>query len=130
MDLPVKERFERMRVCVVVPTYNNARTLRVLLTDLLSYTDKVIVVNDGSNDGTDKILSEFPNLHLMSYKKNKGKGWALRSGFEKARAMGFHYAITIDSDGQHFPEDLPLFLDELERNPGCLIIGKRNMAQD
>ena len=129
MNLQTKARFEQLRVCVIVPTYNNARTLAGLLSDLLSYTDQVMVVNDGSTDETEDILSHFPSLRRVSYKKNVGKGWALRLGFEKAVELGFHYAITIDSDGQHFPEDLPRFLDEIEKNAPCLIIGKRNMEQ-
>ncbi|HEV8512351.1 MAG TPA: DUF2062 domain-containing protein [Cyclobacteriaceae bacterium] len=128
MDL-LKERFKKSRTCVIVPTYNNGQTLGNLLNDLTFYTDQILVVNDGSTDSTSKILEGFPELHKVSYEKNKGKGWALRCGFKKANELGFQHAITIDSDGQHFAEDLPKFLDELEKNPGCLIIGKRNMDQ-
>lgn len=129
MDLLTQERFRKSRTCVIVPTYNNGQTLGSLLNDLTFYTDQVLVINDGSTDDTSKILEGFTALHKVSYKKNKGKGWALRCGFKRASELGFQYAITIDSDGQHFAEDLPKFLDELEKNPGCLIIGKRNMDQ-
>ncbi len=129
MNLAISERFKHLRTCVIVPTYNNEKTLGNLLQDLLSYTDQIIVVNDGSTDSTSKILARFQSLHQISYEKNVGKGWALRCGFKKALELGFQYAITIDSDGQHFAEDLPKFLDEVEKNLDCLIIGKRNMAQ-
>ena len=123
------QRFKELRVAVLVPTYNNARTLRRLLTEIKHYTDQIIVVNDGSTDDTQSILNECELEHIVTYKNNVGKGWALRCGFKKAIELGYQYVITIDSDGQHFPEDLLLFLDEVEKKPGCLIIGKRNMEQ-
>jgi glycosyltransferase involved in cell wall biosynthesis len=129
MSLTNHQRFQQLRVAVLVPTYNNARTLGPLLQDIQQYTDQIIIVNDGSTDDTSKILSQSGIEHVIDYETNVGKGWALRCGFKKAIELGFEYVITIDSDGQHFPEDLPKFLDTLERNPGCLIIGKRNMEQ-
>ncbi len=114
---------------ILVPTYNNAATLAGLLHELLSYTDRIIVVNDGSTDDTSKILTGFPKLHIVSIKKNRGKGMALRRGFEEARLLGYDQLISIDSDGQHFPDDLPSFLDCHKENPAALIIGARNMDQ-
>ena len=125
----IQERFKQLKVCVLVPTYNNEGTLENVLTDILHYTDQVIVVNDGSTDRTGEILKTFPQLHPISYSRNKGKGWALRRGFKKALERGFDYVISIDSDGQHFAEDLPKFLIKLEQSPNCLIIGARNMGQ-
>jgi glycosyltransferase involved in cell wall biosynthesis len=130
IPLTTHERFEQLRTCVIVPTYNNEKTLDKLLQEVMSYTDQIIVVNDGSTDSTSEILAQFQSLHQINYEKNVGKGWALRCGFKKALELGFQYAITIDSDGQHFAEDLPKFLDEAEKNPDCLIIGKRNMEQE
>ncbi|MFH1160406.1 MAG: DUF2062 domain-containing protein, partial [bacterium] len=62
--------------------------------------------------------------------KNSGKGYALRQGFHFAIQQGYRYAITIDSDGQHFPEDIPKFIEGIEQEPDALIIGARNMAQE
>jgi glycosyltransferase involved in cell wall biosynthesis len=87
------------------------------------------VVNDGSTDNTLEILAQFPQIKLHSYPKNQGKGWALRQGFEFARSMGYHYAITLDSDGQHFADDLPTMLDALQNNRHASVIGARNMNQ-
>jgi len=123
------ERFRRLKTCVLIPTYNNGGTLRGVLDSVLEYTDQVIVVNDGATDNTIEILAAYPQLHLVSYAKNIGKGWALRQGFKKAFECGFDYAITIDSDGQHFAEDLSKFLDKLEEEPGSLTVGARNMEQ-
>jgi glycosyltransferase involved in cell wall biosynthesis len=129
MNLSSQQRFKELRVAVLVPTYNNAKTLGALLAEIKTYTDQIIVVNDGATDETQNILNESGVLHVVSYSPNVGKGWALRCGFKKAVELGYQHVITIDSDGQHFPEDLPKFLDELEKKPDCLVIGKRNMEQ-
>ena len=121
--------FVEKKVCVLVPTYNNEQTLEKVLYDVLLYTDAVIVVNDGSTDSTPGILSKFPGIELVSYERNKGKGYALRQGFMRAVEKGYDYAISIDSDGQHFADDLPKFLFALAENPSAVIIGARNMGQ-
>ncbi|HNU87461.1 MAG TPA: DUF2062 domain-containing protein [Ferruginibacter sp.] len=125
-----KEKFDNLRACVIIPTYNNAATLAGVIEDVSRYSDHIIVVNDGSTDNTPEIIRTFPALQLVSYEKNKGKGWALRQAFNYAIAKGYQYAITIDSDGQHFAKDLPLFLEKIEASPNTLIIGARNMNQE
>ncbi len=119
--------FKQKKVCVLVPTYNNAQTLRQVLRDVLEYTDQVLVVNDGSTDSTPEILKEFIDLSIVNFPTNKGKGYALRMGFKKAVELGYDYAITIDSDGQHYADDLPVFLKKLADHPSAIIIGARNM---
>ncbi|QEC70320.1 DUF2062 domain-containing protein [Panacibacter ginsenosidivorans] len=119
-----------MKVCVIIPTYNNAKTLGSVINDVSAYTKNIIVVNDGSLDETEKILSELPFLNIISYKKNVGKGWALRQGLKRATELGYLYAITIDSDGQHFAKDLAAFLEKLETEKNAIIIGSRNMNQE
>ncbi len=121
--------FEKLNVCVIIPTYNNAGTLRRVLTDVSEYTSQIILVNDGSTDETPSIAGEFPLIALISYDQNRGKGWALRQGFAEATARNFRYAIAMDSDGQHFASDLPRFLEKITANPESLIIGSRNMGQ-
>lgn len=125
-----EEKFERLRACVIIPTYNNEKTLRGVITDVLNYTHHVIVINDGSTDHTLSILQSFPAVQLISYIKNVGKGWALRKAFAYASEKGYQYAITIDSDGQHFARDLPAFLEKLEAAGDAIIIGTRNMEQE
>jgi glycosyltransferase involved in cell wall biosynthesis len=124
-----RELFQQKKVCVLVPTYNNEQSLGKVLNSLLSYTDQIIVVNDGSTDSTLDILQQFSQINLVSYTQNKGKGHALRTGFKHAVKSGYDYAITIDSDGQHFAEDLGKFLKKLEDHPAAIIIGARNMDQ-
>lgn len=122
-------QFDKHKICVLIPTYNNGGTLRQVIEGVLAITTNIIVVNDGSLDSTVEILGSFPQIKQLHYTPNKGKGLALRKGFELALQEGYHYALSIDSDGQHFPADLPLFIEKLESAGPCLIIGARNMEQ-
>lgn len=125
-----KEKFEQYRACVIIPTYNNETSLALVIKDVSNYSDHIIVVNDGSTDKTGEIIGGFPNVQAISYEKNVGKGWALRKAFKFAAGKGYKYAITIDSDGQHFAKDIPAFLDKLETEKNAIIIGARNMEQE
>ncbi|MBP0905265.1 DUF2062 domain-containing protein [Mariniflexile gromovii] len=129
---PITLKIDQLKVCVLIPTYNNERTLKRVVEGVLQYTTHVIVINDGSTDSTTQILKNYSQLEQIHVPKNKGKGNALRVGFKKAIALGYHYAITIDSDGQHFPKDIPVFIDALEKaeNKNLLLIGARNMSQE
>lgn len=116
--------------CVIVPTYNNHKTLKKVLDSVLDFTPNVIIVNDGSTDSTPEILKSYSQLTQIHHPKNLGKGRALRNGFRKAIEMKFEYAITIDSDGQHFASDIPNFIAEIQNEPNSLLIGSRNMTQE
>jgi glycosyltransferase involved in cell wall biosynthesis len=116
--------------CVIVPTYNNHKTLKRVLDSVLDFTANVIIVNDGSTDETFEILKNYSQLTQIHHPKNIGKGRALRNGFRKAIEMNFEYAITIDSDGQHFASDIPNFIAEIQKEPNSLLIGSRNMTQE
>lgn len=124
-----KATMRRYKICVIIPTYNNAGTLQRVISDVLEYSDDVLVVNDGSTDATPDILAGMQDrITIVGYADNRGKGYALKSGFEKAREMGYEYAITIDSDGQHYASDIPLFVEAIAGNPGAMIIGKRDLS--
>jgi len=124
-----REKFDSLNVCIIIPTYNNEFTLARVIEEIAAFSQHIIVVNDGSTDGTLAILEGFPFVQLISYKKNKGKGWALRKAFAYATMHGYQYAISIDSDGQHFAKDLPAFIDKLMLERNAIIIGARNMTQ-
>ena len=116
--------------CVIVPTYNNQKTLKKVLDSILDFTSNVIIVNDGSTDQTNEILKQYHHLTQIHHPKNLGKGRALRNGFRKAIEQNFEYAITIDSDGQHFASDIPIFIAAIQEEPNSLLIGSRNMTQE
>ena len=96
-------------ICVIVPTYNNAGTVCDVVGRAVAQGLPVIVVNDGCTDDTAARLAEAAlPVTVLTHSRNRGKGVALRTGLQHARQAGFRYAITIDADGQQFPEDIPL----------------------
>lgn len=127
---PYDSQCHTQKICVLVPTYNNANTLGDVLRDVLSYTSHVIVVNDGATDHTNDVLALFPQVTVVSYLPNRGKGIALRRGFKYAIENGYDYAITIDADGQHFANDLPVFFNKVREKPRAILIGARNLQQE
>lgn len=123
---------ENIRVCVVIPTYNNAATVCDVAERSLACVADVIVVNDGSTDDTLRLLDGMSGqITVLSYPDNKGKGHALQTGLDYARSHGFTHAITIDADGQHYPEDIPLFIKAAaDGNAGAIILGNRGMEHE
>jgi len=148
----IRQKMKELGCCVIIPTYNNTGTLEKVINGVSEYTDDIIVVNDGSTDGSGEILKKWTGgqadrrtrdagrqssvtdhrtpVTVITLPGNKGKGFALRQGFKKAIEKGYRYSITIDSDGQHFPEDIPKFIEKIEKDPEAMIIGARNMEQE
>lgn len=113
-------------ICVIIPTYNNGGTIADVVERALRQCLDVFVVCDGCTDQTLDVLGKLdikPNI--IELRQNQGKGNALREGFRAALREGFTYAITIDGDGQHFPEDIPCMLKANIKHPGALIVGER-----
>lgn len=118
-------------ICIVIPTYNNAGTICDVAGRAVALGYPVIVVNDGSTDQTAALLAQsgLP-ISVLNHSRNCGKGIALRTALAYARAQGFRYAITLDADGQHFPEDVPVLVEALSQHPGALIVGSRNLQAE
>ena len=125
-----RERMRELGCIVVMPTYNNAGTLARVIGDVLQYAEDVLVVNDGSTDATQSILEQIDGIRIHSYAENHGKGHALKCGLKLAYEWGFRYALTIDSDGQHYADDIPAFIERIEQVPDSLLIGARNLTAD
>jgi glycosyltransferase involved in cell wall biosynthesis len=125
----IKVSFKELKCCVLIPTFNNATTLKGVIESVREFTENIIVVNDGSTDNTADVIKSIGGVDVLSYAPNKGKGVALRRGFDYAYSKGFLYAITIDSDGQHFAADLPKFIEKLKVEKHAIIIGARDMEQ-
>ncbi len=124
-----QDLFREKKCCVIIPTYNNSDTLPDLIEEIHRYTNQVIVVNDGSTDKTKLLLENGlkEKVDVVDYRRNKGKGYALKRGFLRALDLGYEYAITIDSDGQHLPADLLHFMDHLSENGNAIVVGERRM---
>ena len=130
MQQTYKQRMAALKCVVLMPTYNNAGTIAKVIADVKEYSEDVIVVNDGSTDETKNILASIEGIKVIDYEKNQGKGYALKLGLQKAYEWGYRYAITIDSDGQHYADDIPNFICKIEEKPDSLLIGARNLAAD
>lgn len=111
------------RVCAVIPFYNEERFIKKVVTDTLKYVDKIIAVNDGSTDKSIEQTQSIPGVEILNLKKNNGKGFALQKGFEVALNRSFEFIITLDGDGQHSPESIPLLLNKIEKFD--IVIGNR-----
>ena len=120
---------KNLKTCVIIPVYNNAGTIKDVVQRTLKFCKDVIVVDDGSTDESSDSLSELGAV-VVRYKDNRGKGYALKTGFKEAKARGFERAITIDADGQHFPEDIPVFAAEAKDHPDAMLVGSRNLRME
>ena len=109
---------------VVIPALNEALRIRDVVTQTLAHCPWVIVVDDGSTDGTADCLADLP-VTVLRHGLRRDKGAALRTGFAEALARGATGVLTIDGDGQHDPSDLPRLLAAAGRHPGHIIIGAR-----
>jgi glycosyltransferase involved in cell wall biosynthesis len=116
------------KICGVVPVYNNHMTIAAVVQGLLDKLHFVIVVDDGSNDGTETIVETLKQqfaqrVDVIHHRNNQGKGASVQSGLHHANSMGFSHAVQVDADAQHNLEDLPRFLKEIKAHPEALLLG-------
>jgi len=114
---------------VVIPAYNEARTIRDVATRALAQSGLVIVVDDGSTDGTAAALEGLPVI-LLRNGGNRGKASSLYAGAEEAIRRGAAAILTLDGDGQHRPEEIPLLLEAHAAAPARIVIGSRLHKRD
>ena len=118
------ERKIRDDVFVVVPAYNEAKVIRGVVENLLDSFEKVVVVNDGSSDGTAQVLEDM-EIAVINHPVNLGQGAALQTGISYVLSEGAEWIITFDSDGQHRVEDALRMLDVLQRRECDVVLGSR-----
>lgn len=118
-----------MKILLVIPVYNNVETIWDVIKKSRILNPDILVVNDGSTDGTGNILEYFEKtLNLLNIPVNKGKGNAIREASEWARRNGFSHILTIDADGQHDPDEIDKFLNAIKSTPDSIIIGCRDFS--
>lgn len=113
---------------IVIPAFNEIRTIRDVARRALEHSPLVIVVDDGSTDGTAAALEGLPVVVLRNG-MNRGKAASLRAGADEAIKRGAVAIITLDGDGQHCPEDVPRLVEAHAAVPGCIVIGSRLHAK-
>ena len=114
-----------LRVLVVIPAYNEAAAVGDVVAGVRAHRLPVLVVDDGSTDQTAAVAAEAGAI-VIQQGKNIGKGAALQAGFRYALDEAYDAVITLDADGQHDPDEIPLFLEAFRRGAHDLIIGARN----
>lgn len=110
-------------ICAVIPFYNERNYIREIIERTLPYADKIILVDDGSTDGTAELVEESKRVILLKNKTNSGKGFALNQGFYKSIETGSSVTVTLDADLQHDPKCIPDFLSEIKNYD--IVIGNR-----
>ncbi|MFH1403981.1 MAG: glycosyltransferase family 2 protein [Candidatus Altiarchaeota archaeon] len=113
-----------IKTIAVVPAFNEEFTIGSIVTLCYKFVDSVIVVDDGSTDYTPWI-AEKNGAILVRNTENKGKGIALKEGFKKALSEGGDIIVTLDSDGEHHPEDIPLLMKPIIDGECDITIGVR-----
>lgn len=104
-----------MRVLTAIPIYNEAAHVAGVLREVRRYAPHILVVDDGSTDGTRDILDHEINLHRVNHDRNRGYGAALRSAFDYTIQNGFDVLVTMDCDGQHEPSRVPVLLEAIDQ---------------
>ena len=115
------------KILALIPAYNEGIHIKKVITESLTHLP-VLVVDDGSKDNTVELVKETA-AEVVLVKPNQGKGNALKTGFRWALEQDYDGVLTLDADGQHDPQEIPLFLHSLEKENADLIIGCRNFSE-
>jgi glycosyltransferase involved in cell wall biosynthesis len=120
--------------CIVIPIYNHQATIVSVLEQLAPFGLTCIIVDDGSDLATRRVLEEQdkhrPWIQILHLPRRSGKGEAIKVGLLRAHDMGYSHALLIDADGQHDVRDISRFLAEAESYPGALVLGKPTFGSD
>lgn len=111
-------------IWAIIPVHNAESSIGEVIDRTKEYISRVLVVNDGSTDGSESIAASR-KVEILSSPKNRGKGFALRWGFDHALRDGCRAIVTLDADGQHDPADIPRFLKTHEEDSTAILIGSR-----
>jgi glycosyltransferase involved in cell wall biosynthesis len=114
-----------VRVLIAIPVYNERKYVEDVLKKVRQFHDQILVVDDGSTDGTGEYLASRSDIQLIRHSDNRGYGESLIDAFAYADKQGYDWVITMDCDEQHEPERIPDFFREIRSNRWDLISGSR-----
>lgn len=121
----VQRVLERMKICILMPAFNEEKTIERLVKDVRGYGYDVLVIDDGSSDNTAK-CAKAGGAEVIVNEVNLGKGMTLRKGFEILLKRDYYDAVVVmDADGQHLPSDLIHFSWAYEKSRAGVIVGNR-----
>lgn len=115
-------------IAILIPAYNEEKTILKVLLPLLTYCNHIIVVADGCTDNTLNLIAHLP-VTILKHPHNQGKGSSLQKGFTYLKGKPFKGVITIDADGQHDPQDINHIIQAINQDSSCIIIGARQGKQ-
>src|SRR3954468_14535130 len=114
-----------VRLLIAIPVYNERKYLSGVLDRVKSFHPDILVIDDGSSDGTQDILAARKDIQLITHSPNQGYGQSLIDAFNYADSRGYEWVITMDCDEQHEPEMIPKFIEEIKTDRWDLISGSR-----
>ena len=114
----------RNRFAFIIPVYNHAATVAQVVKDAQALGFPVFVVDDGSTDNTYEQIKKIPGIHILRHQPNRGKGSAIKTGFAAAAVVA-DWAITIDADGQHYPQDALKLINAIPEGMRAIVVGAR-----
>jgi len=117
-----------MRICALVPAFNEASQIAKVVLGAIQHVDEVVVIDDGSNDGTAE-AARAAGATCLLLPTNRGKASALRTGIQFASARNFSHILTLDGDGQHRPEDIPVLIQAAVQTGADMVIGTRTFER-
>jgi dolichol-phosphate mannosyltransferase len=113
-----------------LPVYNESATVNQVLDEVVRHSPRVLVVDDGSTDGTADLLAHRKDIVVRRHQQNQGYGAALITAFRYAIDQELDYLVTIDCDGQHEPKSIQAFVQECERGRWDIVSGSRYLRPD
>jgi len=118
-----------MRAVALIPAFNEARSIAAVVDGVRGIVDRVIVVDDGSRDGT-AARARAAGAEVVAHAANRGKGTAVRSGLARVFEEAFTHVLMLDADMQHLPQEAGRLLDAARRTGADVVLGERQFDRD
>ncbi|MCP5004151.1 MAG: glycosyltransferase family 2 protein [Planctomycetes bacterium] len=117
-----------MKTLIMLPAYNEKKYVNDLISQIKEYNFDILVIDDGSTDGTQRCLSKINDIKLITHKENLGYGCTIIDAFKYGIMNDYEYLVTLDCDGQHLPGEIPAFLDQIPNYD--IVSGSRYLTYD